>query len=71
MCAIWAIFSHFWAVSREHPGFRGEQRVLCHKGIEAHVHGTDRFPSFVRFDLVSEAFWAKKKMFWGTKCVVL
>ena len=37
--------------------------MLCHKGIEAHVHCTDRFPSFVRFDWVSEAFWAKERCF--------
>ena len=37
--------------------------MLCHKGIEAHVHCTDYFPSFVRFDWFSEAFWAKKRCF--------
>ena len=60
---IHAIFCRFWAVSRTHRGFRGQQRAVGHRAIEAHVECRNRLPSFGRIKWVSGPIWAKKGCF--------
>ena len=48
----WAIFGHFWAISRTYRGVGGQQAALCHKAGKAHVEFSNCFPSFVHFDRV-------------------
>ena len=64
---IQAIFGHFWTVSRTYRGARGHERAFGHGAIKAHVKCLNCFSSFGRFDWVSGLFWAKKRLFWGTK----
>ena len=63
---IWAIFSHFWAVSLYH-GVRRQQRALCHEEVKVHVECMTRFRSIGRFEWILGPFWAKKGCFWGLK----
>ena len=59
------------AVPLTYRGARGQQRALGHGAIKAQVECSNHFPSFGRYDWVLGPFWAKKRLFWGTKCVVL
>ena len=60
---IQAIVGHFWAVSRTYSGARGQQKVLCHGAIEAHVASKNHLPLFRRLEWVLEPLLAKNAYF--------